>query len=381
MTRPGRPCQCAARRSAISCAATRCAIPDRPAIVALHSPHHARRVLTYGELDRLGQPARACARRARRRPWRRRRDDGPQLPGDGRRVLGGEQARRRGHRGELHVHRARAALPARSTPRRRRSSARTRSARRSTRSAEPLPDLRVRVVNDAYGDTASAGWERLSALLAGGADDEPESRSHRGLARDHSLHERHRGAAEGGRDPAAQLLHLDDPVLRHRDRSGGGGRLVLHDAVPHDRRDGHADRAAVAREHDRAAVPRRARRGARRSGRRAREHRRADADVLPPGDSDAGLRVDADLSRLRRGDHLRRHDAAAMFDAFARAAPQIEWVTLWSQSELYADADRRAVPLARRHPGRRCVVDRPADRAARGPRRRRGRQRRRRRAS
>jgi acyl-CoA synthetase (AMP-forming)/AMP-acid ligase II len=40
--------------------------------------------------------------------------------------------------------------------------------------ADPLPDLAIRIVNTAYGDSAPASWERLDALLAQGDDAEPE---------------------------------------------------------------------------------------------------------------------------------------------------------------------------------------------------------------
>lgn len=39
---------------------------------------------------------------------------------------------------------------------------------------EPLPDLQVRVVTDAYGDTAPTSWTRLSTLVAEGEDVEPD---------------------------------------------------------------------------------------------------------------------------------------------------------------------------------------------------------------
>jgi acyl-CoA synthetase (AMP-forming)/AMP-acid ligase II len=39
---------------------------------------------------------------------------------------------------------------------------------------DPLPALELRIVNDAYGDTAPGTWERLSALVAAGDDLEPE---------------------------------------------------------------------------------------------------------------------------------------------------------------------------------------------------------------
>jgi acyl-CoA synthetase (AMP-forming)/AMP-acid ligase II len=44
--------------------------------------------------------------------------------------------------------------------------------------------------------------------------------------------------------------------------------------------------------------------------------------------------ADADLSRLRRAISYGGTMPRAMFDAFASAAPQLEWVTLWSQSEI-----------------------------------------------
>ena len=39
---------------------------------------------------------------------------------------------------------------------------------------DPLPDLKLRIVNDAYGDTASDSWERFSALVEQGEDVEPD---------------------------------------------------------------------------------------------------------------------------------------------------------------------------------------------------------------
>lgn len=44
--------------------------------------------------------------------------------------------------------------------------------------------------------------------------------------------------------------------------------------------------------------------------------------------------ADTDLSRLRRAITYGGTMPQAMFDAFAEAAPTLEWVTLWSQSEL-----------------------------------------------
>src|SRR4051812_22397018 len=39
---------------------------------------------------------------------------------------------------------------------------------------DPLPDLRLRIVNDAYGNEASGEWIRLSALIEQGEDVEPD---------------------------------------------------------------------------------------------------------------------------------------------------------------------------------------------------------------
>jgi acyl-CoA synthetase (AMP-forming)/AMP-acid ligase II len=40
--------------------------------------------------------------------------------------------------------------------------------------AEPLPDVELKIVNDAYGDTARGDWQRFSALVEQGEDVEPD---------------------------------------------------------------------------------------------------------------------------------------------------------------------------------------------------------------
>ena len=140
-------------------------LPDRPAIVALHSPAHERRVLTYRGAERAGQPPRRSRSRGEAS------GTGDVVATMGRNTpesivafwaaakLGAAVTGR-----QLHLHRDARSTTSSATPRPRRSSARTRSSTKIDGLDEPLPNLTLRIVNDAYTDTAPADWERFSAL-------------------------------------------------------------------------------------------------------------------------------------------------------------------------------------------------------------------------
>ena len=148
-------------------------IPDRPAIIALHSPLHERRVLTYRELNeqanRLANSLAAqgvglgdvVATMGRNTPesvvafWAAAKL-GAAVTG-----VNYTFTSREIHY-QLEHSEAKAIV------------CEDAFVSKIEALEQPLPTLAVRVVNDAYSDTAPASWHRFSTLIAAGSATEPE---------------------------------------------------------------------------------------------------------------------------------------------------------------------------------------------------------------
>lgn len=148
-------------------------VPDRPAVIALHSPLHERRVLTYAELDdRVNRFANSLAERGvgpgdvvatmgRNCPesmiafWAAAKL-GAAVTGVNYTFTGREIHYQLAH-SEAKVIVCEDAF-----------------ASKIDALTEPLPHLEIRIVNDAYGDTVDESWLRFQALVDSGDPGEPD---------------------------------------------------------------------------------------------------------------------------------------------------------------------------------------------------------------
>lgn len=307
-------------------------IPDRPAIVALHSPLHERRVLTYRELnERVNRLANALAARGV--------GVGDVVATMGRNtpesVVAFWAAAKLGAAvtgvnytftsREIHYqlsHSEAKALVCEDA-----------FVEKIEALDEPLPNLTVRVVNDAYADTAPPTWTRLSALEAEGDASEPVAEVDEltlGIIPYTSGTEAlPKAVAIPQRNYFVSMIPsyttgiglLEDDVWYytmpfHTIAGMGmqicllvlGNTIVLPFAVD-------PAKALAAFVDEKVTIV----------GQTPTFYLQV---IQAPGFAEA------DLTRLRRAITYGGTMPRAMFEGFATAAPDLEWVTLWSQSEL-----------------------------------------------
>lgn len=198
---------------------------------------------------------------------------------------------------------------------------------------EPLDSLRLRIANDAFADTAGDGWQRLSALIASGSADEPDvgvDESDLGIIPYTSGTEAlPKAVAIPQRNYFVSMIPsyvtgiglLEDDVWYytlplHTIAGMGmqicllslGNTIVLPFAVD-------AAQALHALTEERVTVV----------GQTPTFYLQL---INTPGFEER------DLTRLRRAITYGGTMPRAMFEAFAKACPGLQWVTLWSQSEL-----------------------------------------------
>jgi acyl-CoA synthetase (AMP-forming)/AMP-acid ligase II len=197
----------------------------------------------------------------------------------------------------------------------------------------PLPNLTVRVVNSAYSDTAPAGWQRLDQLIAAGSPDEP----------DVDVDELTLGIIPytSGTEalPKAVAIPQRNYFVSMIPSYTTGIGLVEEDVwyytMPFHTIAGMGMQIALLTLGNTIVLP------------FAVDPVKALAAFVEEKVTVVGqtptfyLQViqapgfdDADLTRIRRAITYGGTMPRAMFEGFAKAAPDLEWVTLWSQSEL-----------------------------------------------
>lgn len=307
-------------------------IPDRPAIIALHSPLHERRVLTYRELNeqanRLANSLAAqgvglgdvVATMGRNTPesvvafWAAAKL-GAAVTGVNYTFTSREIHYQLEH-SEAKAIVCEDALVS-----------------KIEALEQPLPTLAVRVVNDAYSDTAPASWHRFSTLIAAGSATEPEvdvDESTLGIIPYTSGTEAlPKAVAIPQRNYFISMIPsyttgiglIEEDVWYytmpfHTIAGMGmqiclltlGNTIVLPFAVD-------PVKALAAFVDEKVTVV----------GQTPTFYLQV---IQAPGFDDA------DLTRIRRAITYGGTMPRAMFEGFATAAPDLEWVTLWSQSEL-----------------------------------------------
>jgi acyl-CoA synthetase (AMP-forming)/AMP-acid ligase II len=199
--------------------------------------------------------------------------------------------------------------------------------------SEPLPSLRVRIVNDAYADTAPPEWERLSALLADGDPAEPEvevDESTIGII-----------PYTSGTEalPKAVAIPQRNYFISMIPSYTTGIGLIEEDVwfytSPFHTIAGMGMQIALIALANTIVVPFKVQPA-------EALKQIVDEQVTIVGQTPTFFLQligvpgfdEADLSALRRTITYGGTMPAAMFEAFAKAAPQVEWVTLWSQSEI-----------------------------------------------
>jgi acyl-CoA synthetase (AMP-forming)/AMP-acid ligase II len=198
---------------------------------------------------------------------------------------------------------------------------------------EPLPSLLVRIVNNAYADTAPSTWERLDGLIATGSDTEP----------DVDVDESTLGIIPytSGTEalPKAVAIPQRNYFISMIPAYVTGIGLVAEDVwyytMPFHTIAGMGMQIALLCLGNTIVLP------------FAVDPAKALKAFIDEGVTVVGqtptfyLQViqapgfdDADLSRIRRAITYGGTMPRAMFEGFAKACPDLEWVTLWSQSEL-----------------------------------------------
>ena len=307
-------------------------IPDRAAVVALHSPLHERRVLTYRELnEQVNRLANSLAARGvgvgdvvatmgRNTPesvvafWAAAKL-GAAVTGVNYTFTGRE----------IHYQLAHSEAKA--------LVCEDAFVEKIEALDEPLPHLSVRVVNDAYADTAPSTWARFSTLVAEGDPAEPEADVDEltlGIIPYTSGTEAlPKAVAIPQRNYFVSMIPsyttgiglLEDDVWYytmpfHTIAGMGmqicllvlGNTIVLPFAVD-------PAKALAAFVDEKVTIV----------GQTPTFYLQV---IQAPGFAEA------DLTRLRRAITYGGTMPRAMFEGFASAAPDLEWVTLWSQSEL-----------------------------------------------
>lgn len=307
-------------------------IPDRAAVVALHSPLHERRVLTYRELnEQVNRLANSLAARGvgvgdvvatmgRNTPesvvafWAAAKL-GAAVTGVNYTFTGRE----------IHYQLAHSEAKA--------LVCEDAFVEKIEALDEPLPHLSVRVVNDAYADTAPSTWARFSTLVAEGDPAEPEADVDEltlGIIPYTSGTEAlPKAVAIPQRNYFVSMIPsyttgiglLEDDVWYytmpfHTIAGMGmqicllvlGNTIVLPFAVD-------PAKALAAFVDEKVTIV----------GQTPTFYLQV---IQAPGFAEA------DLTRLRRAVTYGGTMPRAMFEGFASAAPDLEWVTLWSQSEL-----------------------------------------------
>lgn len=307
-------------------------IPDRAAVVALHSPLHERRVLTYRELnEQVNRLANSLAARGvgvgdvvatmgRNTPesvvafWAAAKL-GAAVTGVNYTFTGRE----------IHYQLAHSEAKA--------LVCEDAFVEKIEALDEPLPHLSVRVVNDAYADTAPSTWARFSTLVAEGDPAEPEAEVDEltlGIIPYTSGTEAlPKAVAIPQRNYFVSMIPsyttgiglLEDDVWYytmpfHTIAGMGmqicllvlGNTIVLPFAVD-------PAKALAAFVDEKVTIV----------GQTPTFYLQV---IQAPGFAEA------DLTRLRRAITYGGTMPRAMFEGFASAAPDLEWVTLWSQSEL-----------------------------------------------
>ncbi len=307
-------------------------LPDRPAIVALHSPLHERRVLTYRELnERVNRLADSLAKR------------GVGL-GDVVATMG------RNTPESVVAFWAAAKLGAAVTGVNYTFTAREIHYQLEHSEAKalvcedafvekidsldaPLPNLILRIVNDTYSDTSSAGWERFSVLVAEGEDHEPDVE-----VSEHTLGIIPYTSGTEALPKAVAIPQRNYFVSMIPSYVTGIGLVeddVWYYTMPFHTIAGMGMQIALLCLGNTIVLP------------FAVDPVQAlaafiDEEVTVVGQTPTFyLQVihapgfeSCDLSRIRRAITYGGTMPRAMFEAFSTASPDLEWVTLWSQSEL-----------------------------------------------
>jgi acyl-CoA synthetase (AMP-forming)/AMP-acid ligase II len=199
--------------------------------------------------------------------------------------------------------------------------------------SEPLPHLRLRVVIDAYADTAPATWLRLSTLIAEGEEAEPA------VDFDESIIGIIPYTSGTEALPKAVAIPQRNYFTAMIPSYVTGIGLVEEDVwfytSPFHTIAGMGMQIALVTLANTLVLPFKVEATA---ALEAIQRERVTIVGQTPtfflqliGVSDFAM---ADLSTLRRCITYGGTMPRAMFEAFAQAAPQLEWVTLWSQSEI-----------------------------------------------
>lgn len=198
---------------------------------------------------------------------------------------------------------------------------------------EPLPALQVRIVNEAYGDTAPDGWERLGALIESGEDVEPDVETDEDV-----LGIIPYTSGTEALPKAVAIPQRNYFVSMFPSYITGIGLLdddTWYYTMPFHTIAGMGMQILLLSLGNTVVLPFRV------------DPAEALAALVDEGVTVVGqtptfyLQViqtegfdDADLTRLRRAITYGGTMPRAMFEHFAKASPDLEWVTLWSQSEL-----------------------------------------------
>jgi acyl-CoA synthetase (AMP-forming)/AMP-acid ligase II len=307
-------------------------IPDRPAIVALHSPLHERRVLTYRELNeqanRLANSLAALgvglgdvvATMGRNTPesvvafWAAAK-------------LGAAVTGVNYTFTEREIHYQLAHSEAKALV------CEDAFVAKIEALSEPLPNLTVKVVNDAYADTAPESWHRFGALVAAGSPEEPESD-----ADESTLGIIPYTSGTEALPKAVAIPQRNYFVSMIPSYTTGIGLIeedVWYYTMPFHTIAGMGMQICLLCLGNTIVLP---------FAVNPAQALRAfvDEGVTIVGQTPTFyLQViqtpgfdDADLTGIRRAITYGGTMPRAMFEGFAKAAPDLEWVTLWSQSEL-----------------------------------------------
>lgn len=199
--------------------------------------------------------------------------------------------------------------------------------------ADPLPDLRLKIVNDGYGDTAPADWERLSGLIAAGEDVEPD------VELDESALAIIPYTSGTTALPKAVAIPHRNYLLSMIPSYVTGIGLVEEDTwyytMPFHTIAGMGMQIALLSLGNRIVFPFTVEPA---QALQALVDERVTVVGQTPTFYLQVIQVpgfeDADLSALRRCITYGGTMPRAMFDAFRTVAPDTQWVTLWSQSEI-----------------------------------------------
>jgi acyl-CoA synthetase (AMP-forming)/AMP-acid ligase II len=198
---------------------------------------------------------------------------------------------------------------------------------------DPLPDLQVRIVNDTYADTSGDQWLKFSQLMADGDDTEPVA----DVSEDDLAILPYTSGTEA-LPKAVMVPHRNYLVSMIPSYVTGMGLVeddVWYYVLPFHTIAGMGMQIALLSLANTIVLPVE-------STPAEALDAIVDEKVTVVGQTptfylqviNASDFYDMDLSRLRRGITYGGTMPQSMFDAFAKVAPDLLWITLWSQSEL-----------------------------------------------